>query len=59
MNPYDGHLTIFQCASMPEMYSEMTDIAKERMELDKLPFPLSALEHPPGNAIFPEINAFI
>ena len=36
----------FQCSSFPELYSKITEIGKEKLGLDKIPFSLSNLEHP-------------
>ena len=37
----------------------MTCVAKNEMGLDELPFPYTALEHPPGNKVCPEIYSFM
>ena len=59
MNPYQYYLNAWDCTSFQEMYSTIEFIAKNKMGLDGLPFPLSALEHPPGKNPNPEILKFI
>ena len=59
MNPYELLIKSWNCSSFQEFYSKLESIARNRMGLDRVPFPLSALEHPPGNNANPEIIEFI
>ena len=59
MNPYEFFLSLFDFTSFQEMYSDFESIAKNKMGLDGVPFPLSALEHPPSVNPNPDILAFI
>ena len=59
MNCYEPILGILNSSSFQEFYSKLESIARNRMGLDRVPFPLSALEHPPGNNPNPEILKFI
>ena len=58
-HPYHHSLKIFNCKSFQEVYSILECIAKNKMGLDRVPFPLSALENPPGNVNSPNIESFI
>ena len=59
MNPYEVFLSVFNCKTYHEMYSLLKLTAESKLGLDGVPFPLSELEHPPGNWECPEIKAFI
>jgi hypothetical protein len=49
MNPYEIFLRTSGHNSYRQLYTALEFIAKYKMGLDVLPFPLSALENPPGN----------
>ena len=59
MNSYQPFLRVWNCSSFQELYLKLKFVAKNRMGLHGVPFPLSYLEHPPGNNICPEILEFI
>ena len=59
MNPYQNWLSHFDSSSYKELYIKIEVIAKHVLELDEVPFSLSALEHPPGNKLCIEIHSFI
>ena len=59
MNPYEIFLKTSGHNSYRQLYTALEFIAKYKMGLDGLPFPLSAHENPPGNMMCPEINAFL
>ena len=49
MHPYELYLKYWNCSSFQQFYSKLEFVARNRMGLDRVPFPLSALEHPSGN----------
>ena len=51
-------LLTFKCNSYRELYQVLKNIARDKMEMDRLPFPLSALEYP-EETINTDIQAFI
>ena len=59
MNPYEFYIKCWNCSSFQQFYPKLESIARNMMGLDRLPFPLSALEHPPGNILNQEIIEFI
>ena len=59
MNCYEPFLRIWSFSSFQEFYSKLESIARNRMGLDGLPFPLSALEHPPSVILNKKIMDFI
>ena len=59
MNPYQHWLQSSKSNSFKGMYREMEGIAKVHLGMDELPFPLSAIEHPPGNKSCPDIAALL
>ena len=46
MHPLEVFFPIFDCSSIPELYSKLENIAKDKMEMHELPFPLSDLVLP-------------
>lgn len=46
---YQSWLDTLNCSSFQELYSVVECIAKDRLGIDPLPFPLSALENPGDN----------
>ena len=61
MNPYEGylHASSLKSSTFKEFYSKLDYIARTEMGLERPPFTLSALEHPPENMPDPEIFAFV
>ena len=60
MNCFEPLLRVWSCSSFQELYFKLNSVAKNRMGLDGVPFPLSALEHPPSNIVAcSEITAFV
>ena len=49
----------YKSNSFKGMYREMEGIAKVHLGMDELPFPLSAIENPPGNKSCPDIVALL
>ena len=47
MNPYLEWLSFFHCSSFQQLYSKVETIARQKMGITKMPFPLSAIENPP------------
>jgi hypothetical protein len=59
-NPYSHWLDDFQCTSLQELYSKLENIGKSKMGLDKLSYPLSALEQPSHDmGVISDITSFI
>ena len=58
-HPYGNWFPLFNCSTIKAVYSKLEIIVKVKMGLDKVPFPLSALDHPPGSIPDIEINNFI
>jgi hypothetical protein len=58
LNPFEDWLRAFRCSSYQELYSAIEYLAKCKIGLDEVPFPLSALENTPV-CDYPEIDAFI
>lgn len=57
---YDSWMkNTFYCTSYHQFYSVLEMIADDKFGINKLPFTLSDLEHPPGNRGNAEITAFI
>ena len=52
-------LRFFQCSSCQELYIKLQVIAKYKLGLDRVPFSLLDLAHPPGDNVIKEINAFV
>ena len=59
LNPYEEYLISYNCKTIPEFYCMVQKMAKDNLGLNKLPFPLSSMTHPPYDKIDPDINCFI
>ena len=59
MNPYEVWLTDTKFSSYKDLYWAVQSIAKVKLGLDVVPFPLSALENPPDIYQCPEICSFM
>ena len=53
------YLTMSECSSCQELYIKLKIVAKYKLGLDRLPFSLLALEHPPGANACEEIMKFL
>ena len=56
LHPYDAFLRMLNLKTYKELYTKLESMIEEVPGMDKLPFTLCHLEHPPGNKGMPEVT---